>query len=89
MPKPETGIKQTQLTWKGEKNRPLELYRPCSCGCDQRGGYKGVGYLSGSDERGNGFTIWIQDEEVFRTFRRLLSRRLIAAVQAGMDASDA
>lgn len=52
--------------WKGEADRAFRLQRPCSCGCDQRDGYQGVGYLSGSDSKGNGFTMWIQSEKVYQ-----------------------
>ena len=62
-----------QKTWNGEKNRPFELRRPCECGCDARGGLPGVGYLTGSDENGNGFTVWIESEDVFTAVERLMS----------------
>ncbi|KKL82617.1 hypothetical protein LCGC14_1982990 [marine sediment metagenome] len=58
------------FTWNGEVNRPLTLARPCSCGCDQRGGEKGVGYLTASDKDGNGFTLWLEDEDVFQTIAK-------------------
>ncbi len=55
-----------ESVWKdGERNRPLGVYRPCPCGvCSQ--GRQGVGYLSFSDDKGRGITIWIEDEKVFR-----------------------
>ena len=56
------------LAWEGDKSRPLMVYRPCSCGCDTRAGVLGVGYLSGSDADGNGFTLWVRDEETFARF---------------------
>lgn len=49
----------------GEQSRPLRLNRPCECGCDQRDGYKGVGYLTCSDENGDGLTVWILTEQAF------------------------
>ncbi len=55
-----------QFTWQGEKNRPVKLSRNCGCGCTTRGGVKGVGYISGSNYAGEGFTIHIEEEEVFR-----------------------
>lgn len=62
-----------QFTWeKGEKNRPFELHRPCSCGCDERDGNNGVGYLTGSDKDGNGVTVWIETEEVFQSVRKVI-----------------
>jgi|SRR5271170_8002703 len=53
------------LIWKGERNRLLDVYRPCEC-CVCSKSSKGVGYLSFSDTNGNGFTVWIKDETIFR-----------------------
>jgi len=50
---------------QGERGRPLMVCRPCPCGCDVRGGVPGVGYLTGSDADGNGFTLWIKDEAAY------------------------
>jgi hypothetical protein len=61
--------------WVGEKSRPLKVTRPCECGCDERGGEKGVGYLSGSTKEGHGFTLWIQDEETYQAVRAVLAQR--------------
>ena len=52
---------------------PAGCLRPCSCGCDERDGRAGVGYLTGSDAAGNGFTIWIESEEVFQRLEQLLA----------------
>ena len=49
-----------------EQEGCLELYRPCSCGCDRRDGDHGVGYLKANDADGNGVTIWGESEEAFR-----------------------
>jgi hypothetical protein len=49
----------------GERNRQLDVYRPCPCGTCSRT-CKGIGYLSFSDSAGRGFTIWIENEEVFQ-----------------------
>jgi len=55
-----------QIKWNGDKGRPLQVCRPCECGCDARKGLtEGVGYITGSDEHGNGFTVWIESEELF------------------------
>lgn len=63
----------TCFVWsEGERNRPLALYRTCSCGVCKRG-RKGVGYLSSSNAQGKGFTVWIDDERVFRRLARLLN----------------
>ena len=68
---------QSQFTWKGAKSSVLAVKRPCACGCDQRDGGHGVGYLTGSDAEGNGVTVWIEDEGVFQALRALV------AVQVG------
>lgn len=54
-------------TWLGEKNRKPALYRPCLCGCGERDPEtrEAVGYLSGSDAAGNGFTLFFFSEEEF------------------------
>ena len=64
---------QSQFTWKGEKSRALAVKRPCDCGCDQRDGGHGVGYLTGSDAEGNGVTVWIEDEQVFQALRAMVA----------------
>lgn len=60
-----------EFTWKGERNRPLDVYRPCSCGtCSAT--QNGIGYLSFSDGDGWGFTVWLEDEEVFLMLKAAL-----------------
>jgi len=54
----------------------IVLQRPCECGCDRRGGDYGVGYLLGTDGNGNGFTVWIEDEKVYKLMQNVLSRCL-------------
>lgn len=61
----------TGLVWKGERNRELNVYRVCPC-VVCRTNRRGAGYLSFSDVNGRGFTIWIEDEQVFRRLRRAL-----------------
>jgi hypothetical protein len=58
----------SDLVWDGERNRPLGVYRGCSCGVCSKN-RKGVGYLSFSDDNGRGFTVWISDEKVFWRLR--------------------
>ena len=71
-----------QITWEGEIDRPLQLRRPCSCGCDGRDGDVGVGYITGSDGRGRGFTVWIEDEDVYKRMEEILKAfRASAALQ--------
>jgi len=69
-------MKEQQITWdNGDESRPLNVYRPCPCGCDARGdGIKGVGYISGSDQEGNGFTIWIENEDVYQRVRQVIGK---------------
>lgn len=55
----------------GERNRQFNVYRPCPCGtCSST--RKGVGYLSFSDAHGRGFTIWVENEEVFQRLNSTL-----------------
>jgi len=61
------------FVWYGEKNRQLDVYRPCPCGTCSKNG-NGVGYLSFSDATGKGLTVWIGEEEVFRSLRNALKR---------------
>jgi hypothetical protein len=61
-----------EIVWTGEENRPLTLQRPCTCGCDDRDGHKGVGYLTGSDEDGRGFSLWIESEALYQRLERTL-----------------
>lgn len=65
--------KGADTVWNGERNRQLDVYRPCPCGVCSKNQI-GVGYLSSSDAKGRGFTIWIVNEEVFRRLRRALRR---------------
>lgn len=62
------------LTWHGAPARPLQLWRPCACGCDTRDGRHigWAGYLSWSNRNGDGITIWVRSEAVFRELRRRL-----------------
>lgn len=75
---------ETQITWNGDVARPLQICRPCPCGCDLRGGNKGVGYLTGSNDQGEGFTIWIQDEAVYQAIKPLV-KELIWEESEGAD----
>ena len=52
-------------TWNGAKDRELRVWRPCSCGCDGAG----IGYLSGSNAKGEGFTLWLKTEVQFQALR--------------------
>lgn len=73
--------------WTGERNRQLNVYRPCPCGVCSKN-RKGFGYLSSSDENGLGFTIWIEDERVFRGLVRVLRlemARIIDKSKGGLD----
>jgi hypothetical protein len=59
------------VIWKGERNRQLAVYRPCQCSACSKSS-RGVGYLSFSDANGNGFTVWIENEMVFRRLKTAL-----------------
>ena len=48
------------VMWKGEKNREVRVERFCGCGTCQSVRPEGaVGYLTGSDETGKGFTTYL------------------------------
>lgn len=64
----ELGVSKSPGT---DHDRPLQLVRPCSCGCDARGGLKGVGYLTGGGG-GAFFTVWIQEAKVYEAMREVL-----------------
>jgi len=59
--------------WNGERNRPLSAYRACPCAVCSKG-RRGVGYLSFSNAKGRGFTIWMRNEMVFRGLRQAVAR---------------
>ena len=67
-------ITQVHLWKNGEKSRPVSLKRPCPCGCDLREGKPGVGYLTGSDANGNGFSIWVPNEETYLSIQKAMER---------------
>src|ERR1700722_6637893 len=67
--------KASDFIWYGERGRRLDAYRPCPCGTCS-GTHQGVGYLSSSDASGHGFTVWIQNEEVFQRLSEALKRRV-------------
>lgn len=70
---PATGIGPV-TRWKGDPGRAPRVQRPCECGCDLRDGKKGVGYLTGSDSEGNGFSLWITDEKLFKTMEKAFTQ---------------
>lgn len=53
-----------------EKDRPLQLCRPCTCGCEGR---KGVGYITGGVGY-EGMTIWIDEEEVYQMLSKVFKK---------------
>lgn len=61
-----------------DHDRPLQLKRPCSCGCDARGGLPGVGYITGGGG-GAFFTVWIQEAKVYEAMREVLRAQGIQA----------
>lgn len=67
---------------KTEDDRPLSLCRPCNCGCDFRGGKKGVGYITGGNTKGF-FTIWIQNEETYQAVTEVFKAMGLRIFQPG------
>lgn len=57
------------VRWKGAENRPIRAQRACPCGCDNRGRKVPiVGYVTGSNESGEGITIFAPDEATYQRF---------------------
>jgi hypothetical protein len=59
----------------GEKGRRFGVFVPHHCLATWKArGVKGpgVGYISATDGDGNGFTIWIESEEVFAMAQKIL-----------------
>lgn len=61
-----------QFLMKMDKNHPLEVQSSCKT-CS--GESHGAGYLCGSDEEGNGFVLWIDDQEVYEIVEKVLRQR--------------
>ena len=49
--------------WQGAINRRLMLCTPCPCGCDGKQTSEKFGYLTASNEKGEGFTLWLSESE--------------------------
>lgn len=59
-----------QIKMKMDKNHPLEVHPANKC-C---GGHSdGAGYLCGSDGEGNGFVLWIEEQEIFDIVSKVIS----------------
>ncbi len=59
-----------------DAGRDIAMSRPCSCGCGSRDGFdEGVGNLSGSDDDGRGFTLFVYDEDVFQHLTAIFGER--------------
>ena len=54
--------------WNGDKGRPGQIKRPCSCGCDERDGNI-FGYYTQSDSRGRGLTVIFETEAEYQETR--------------------
>jgi hypothetical protein len=55
--------------------RPVSLWRPCPCGCDNRDGSSGAGYISGATKDGKGFTVWLESEETYQAVKRVFKEQ--------------
>ncbi len=65
-------MSQKQIIMKMDKNHPLEVNASCkTCG----GQPDGAGYLCGSDEEGNGFVLWIEEQEVFDIVAKVIAQQ--------------
>jgi hypothetical protein len=68
-------MKDKRSTTRAKKTGCLKCADPVTRGCDDRGGRPGVRHVTGSDDKGNGFTTWIKSEEVFQRLEKLLIER--------------
>lgn len=59
------------ISWVGEKGRRVDFYDPCPCGCTTRNHPNVLGYLSGSNDEGEGFTIMVSDQETYKRIRNV------------------
>lgn len=59
---------------KLDNARPLMLRRACNCGCDNRDGDKGAGYITGADGKGSFFTVWLEKEETFQAAKKVFKK---------------
>lgn len=63
----ENALRAFLVWYQGETDRELIARRVCECGTCQAAAPKGVvGYLSGSDSRGTGFSIYIYTEKTYQ-----------------------
>ena len=53
-----------------DRARPLQLCRKCRCGCDERSGNLGVGYITGGTAE-HFATVWIENEETYRALQAI------------------
>jgi hypothetical protein len=57
------------IVWQGAASRKPRAWRPCGCGCDNRGReVPMVGYLTASNKKGEGITIEAPDEATYQAF---------------------
>lgn len=57
--------------WEGDEGRGIKACDSCPCGCDNRGGFKGLGYITGSTPEGKGFSLWIKDPLLWERIREV------------------
>jgi len=66
-------MQKRQFVMKMGKNQPLKAYSSCkTCG----GETQGAGYICGSDAEGNGFVVWIEEEEVYRAVEKIFAEQV-------------
>lgn len=69
--------------WYGDKARPAQIVRPCSCGCDEREGPM-AGYYTRSDADGVGITVVYETEDEYQGALRM---QRAAHAEADADAA--
>jgi len=53
------------------KNRKVDFFDPCHCGCDAKYNPDLLGYLSGSNNDGNRFILPIYDQKTYDQMRKI------------------
>ena len=82
LPKPH----QTHIDfWIGGEGRRIDFYDPCPCGCDTRDDPDLLGYLSGSNDESEGFTISVYDPDTYEHMRKIFSEHINGKEQNGKD----
>ena len=81
------GAEAFPIAFSDTKNRKVDLFDPCYCGCDisLRENPDLLGFLSGSNNDGNGFTLPIYDQDTYDKMRKIFPLNDITDRQGLVD----